>query len=112
MASVDDLWLVDCGEPCTGEPAAYRPALILGPPDAFGPAFPLVIVAPLITTRHGLSLHAEVEMNAETGLEITSYVQCDLSRSVNRRRLIHHLGTVSPDVSSHVVTVVKTLLNH
>lgn len=51
MASVDDLRLVDFGEPYPGEPAAHRPALVLGPPDTFGPGFPFVIVAPL-TTRH------------------------------------------------------------
>ncbi len=31
MASVDDLWLVDFGEPYPGEPGSYRPALVLGP---------------------------------------------------------------------------------
>lgn len=112
MVSVDDLWLVDFDEPDLGEPAAYRPALILGPPDAFGSGFPFVIVAPLNTTHRELSLNVEVEANAETGLETTSYVQCELIRSVNRRRLIHHMGVVAPDVSSHVATVVKNLLNH
>ena len=44
MASIDDLWLVDFGEPYPGEPAAHRPALVIGPPETFGPAFPFVIV--------------------------------------------------------------------
>jgi mRNA interferase MazF len=112
MASVDDLWLVDFGQPYPGEAAAYRPALILGPPDTFGPGFPFVIVAPTTTTRCGLSLHVEVEATADTGLDTTSYIQCELIRSINRKRLVHRLGAVAPDVSDQVTTVIKTLLNH
>jgi mRNA interferase MazF len=112
MASVDDLWLVDFGEPYPGEPAAHRPALILGPPDTFGPGFPFVIVAPLTSSRRGLSLHIEVEATNDTGLDTTSYIQCELIRSINRNRLVHRLGAVSPDISNKVATVTKTLLNH
>ena len=112
MASVDDLWIVDFGEPYPGEPAAFRPALLLGPPDTFGPAFPFVIVAPLTTTRRGLSLHIEVEATELTGLDTTSYVQCELIRSVNRKRLIHRLGGIGPEVSTSIHAVVKALLNH
>ena len=59
MASVDDLWLVDFGDPYPGEPAAHRPAL--GPPDTFGADFPFVIVASLTTVPRGLSLHVEID---------------------------------------------------
>lgn len=112
MASVDDLWLVDFGEPYPGEPGAHRPALVLGPPDTFGPGFPFVIVAPTTTTWRGLSLHVEVEANADTGLDTTSYIQCELIRSINRKRLLHRLGAVGPDIGDQVTTVIKTLLNH
>jgi len=112
MASVDDLWLVDFGEPYPGEPAAQRPALVLGPPDTSGPSFPFVIVTPLTTTRRGLSLHIEVEATAGTGLDTTSYVQCELIRSINRTRLIHRLGSIGPETSSRVVNVTKTLRNY
>lgn len=112
MASVDDLWLVDFGEPYPGEPAARRPALVLGPPDAFGSGFPFVIVTPLTTTRRGLSLHIEVDATADTGLDTTSYIQCELMRSINRNRLIHRLGGIGADISEQVTIVIKTLLNH
>lgn len=112
MASIDELWLVDFGDPYPGEPAAHRPALVLGPPDTFGPAFPFVIVAPLTTAHRGLSLHVEVEADAESGLDTTSYIQCELIRSINRARLVHRLGAVGPDIGSKVATIVETLLNH
>ena len=112
MASVDDLWLVDFGEPYPGEPAAHRPALVLGPPDSFGPAFPFVIVSPLTTSRRGLSIHIEVEPTASNGLTETSYVQCELLRSINRRRLVHQLGALDFDTSLRVASVVKALLSY
>ena len=112
MASVDDLWLVDFGEPCPGEPPHHRPALVLGPSDAFGPDFPFVIVCPLTTTRRGLSLHVEVEPSGDTGLDDTSYIQCELLRSVNRRRLARRLGAISPVTARNVADIVKALLNY
>jgi mRNA interferase MazF len=112
MASVDDLWLVDFGQPYPGEPASYRPALILGPPATFGAGFPFVIVTPLTTTRRELSLHIEVEATPETGLDTASYVQCELIRSINTNRLVHQLGTIDPETSNRVATVVKTLLSY
>jgi mRNA interferase MazF len=112
MASVDDLWLVDFGKPSPGEPAFERPALVIGPPDTFGPGFPFVIVAPLTSTYRGLSLHVEVEPSPENGLRGASYVQCELIRSVSRQRLLHRLGEVERRVSDEVATVVKTLLSY
>ena len=112
MASVDDLWLVDFGEPFPSEPAFQRPALVLGPPDTFGKGFPVVIVAPLTTTDRALSLHVEVQATAHTGLEQTSFVQCELIRSINDRRLIRRLGTIDLDAAQRVDHVVRILLSH
>ena len=112
MASVDDLWLTDFGEPYPGEPSLHRPALVLGPPDTFGPGFPFVVVLPLTTAHRALSLHVKVEASADTGLDEICYIQCELIRSVNHNRLIHRLGAVDTDVSSHVNTIVRTLLSY
>ena len=110
MASVDDLWLVDFSDPYPGEPARQRPALVLGPPEMFGPSFPFVFVAPLTTSRRGLSLHVEVEPTAQSGLAAVSYVQCELIRSVNADRLVHRLGTVGVETSTQVADIVRSLL--
>ncbi len=112
MASIDDLWLVDFGEPYPGEPAAQRPALVVGPPESFGRGFPFVIVTPLTTVQRGLSLHVEVEPGVGTGLDSISYIQCELIRSINRRRLVHRLGAVDPHTSGRVASVIKTLLSY
>ena len=108
MASVDELWLIDFGEPYPGEPASHRPARVIGPPETFGAGFPFVIVTPLTTARRGLSLHVEVDALAATGLDHTGYIQCELIRSVSRKRLIHRLGAIDPKTSREVATVLKT----
>lgn len=112
MASINEIWLSDFGEPYPGEPARHRPALVIGPPDTFGPGFPFVIVLPLTTVHRALSIHVEVEASPDTGLDETSYVQCELIRSVNRNRLLRRLGVIDAPTSSIVTSVVRTLLNH
>jgi len=112
MASIDDIWLVDFGDLYPGEPAFHRPALVVGPPQIFGPTFPFVIVAPLTTTRRGIALHVEVAPAQNAGLDRESYVQCELIGSVSRRRLVHHIGVIGPDVSQEVAMVIKMLLNY
>lgn len=112
MASVDDLWLTDFGEPYPGEPAHHRPALVLGPPDTFGGDFPFTIVVPLTTRKRNLSLHVEVEATEDNGLTDTSYVQCELIRSVNRKRLVHRLGAIDLPTSTRVADIVRTLLDY
>jgi mRNA interferase MazF len=112
MASPDEIWVVDFGDPYPGEPASHRPALVLGPPDTFGADFPFVIICPLTSTRRGLSLHVEIEAHEHTGLDTTSYVQCELLRSISRRRLIHQLGAIDRTTSDHVTKITKTLLSH
>jgi mRNA interferase MazF len=89
----------------------HRPALVIGPPDTFGTGFPFVIVMSLTTAHRALSLHVEAEANTDTGLETTSYVPCELIRSVNRNRLVHRLGVIDSDVGNQVRTIAKALLN-
>lgn len=111
MASVDDLWLADFGEPCSGEPAYHRPALVVGPPRTFGPDFPFVVVCPLTRTARGLSLHVEIEPTEDSGLDDISYIQCELLRSISRRRLVHHLGHIDPVASRQVTDILSTYLD-
>lgn len=111
MASVDELWLTDFGDPFPGEPSFHRPALLVGPPETFGPAFPFALVVPLTSTRRGLSLHIEIEPTADNGLDVTSYAQCELIRSINRRRAVHRLGVVDLATSNAVREVLRILLS-
>lgn len=110
MASPDELWLVDFGEPFPGEPAFHRPALVLGPPSSFGEHFPFVIVVPATARRRGLSMHVEVEPDAGNGLDETSYLQCELLRSVSVRRLVVRLGRLDVGRRAEVRRIVDALI--
>lgn len=112
MASVDDLWLVDFGDPYPGEPAFHRPALVVGPPATFGDGFPFVILVPLTTTDRGISLHVEIDATLDSGLDETNFAQCELIRSVNAKRLVHRLGRIDASRSQQVEAILRTLLNH
>jgi mRNA interferase MazF len=112
MASPDELWLVDFGDPFPGEPAHHRPALVVGPSRLFPDTLPFIIVMPLTTTRRGLLLHVEIEPSIGNGLHETSYVQCEWVRSINRRRLVQQLGRAEPAVTHEVSRILRTLLDH
>jgi mRNA interferase MazF len=111
MVSASELWLTDFGTPFPGEPAYHRPAVVVGPPSHFGPDFPFIFVVPVTTTNRGLSLHVEIEANETTGLDTTSFAQCELLRSVNRRRAIHRIGSVDATAREQISKIIATLLN-
>ena len=118
MALVDDLWMVDFGDPYPGEPASFRPAIEVGPSPIFSfwsipeNEFPFVFAVPLTTAVRGLPFHVEVEPTPQTGIVDVSYAQCELMRSISRRRLVHRLGAISAEESRQISAVLKALLGH
>ncbi|MFP3883599.1 MAG: type II toxin-antitoxin system PemK/MazF family toxin [Actinomycetota bacterium] len=82
------------------------------PTRPFGASIPFPIVTPLTTARRGLSLHVEVDPTPKSGLDEVSDVQCELIRSVSRRRLQHRLGTADAETHLRVSSIIKTLLSH
>lgn len=110
MAWPDEIWLVDFGVPFPSEPAHRRPALVVGPPAAFGTGMPFVLVCPLTTVHRGLSLHLELEPEPSNGLSVTSYIQCEQLRSIGTHRLIERLGVIDATSSAHVWAIARTLL--
>ena len=110
MASIDEIWLVDFGDPFPDEPAHPRPAMVVGPPLTLA-GLSWVVVAPMTTVRRGLRFHVEAESSIRTGLTDTSYVQCELVRSVSRRRLQSKLGVAGPATAFEVRAVLAMLLD-
>jgi mRNA interferase MazF len=110
MASPDDIWLVDFGEPYPGEPAHRRPAFVVGPSRVFGDDLPFIIVAPLTTKSRRISFHVEIEPDVTNGLDDVSYVQSEMLRSISKRRLVMRLGMVTMAQSFQVHTVLSRLM--
>lgn len=112
MGSPDEIWLTDFGEPFPGEPAYQRPALVIGPSPLFGENLPFVIVVPLTTTHRGLSLHVEIQPDLVNRLGEVSYVQCELLRSISRRRLVARIGRANTSITTEVELVIRRLLGY
>ena len=109
MASRGEIWLVDFGPAGPSEPANVRPALVVGPPSSFG-EMPVVFVAPITRTRRGLDVHVEVPSGSDTGLDDSSYVESEKTRSVSRRRLVRRLGEADAGVRFAVGERLRRLL--
>ena len=109
MASPDELWLVDFGDPYPAEPGHRRPAMIIGPPEMFGRT-PFIVLCPLTTVQRALPVHIEIEASEHSGLRETSYVQTELVRSISRTRLLHRIGLVGLESAAHVRESLHALL--
>jgi mRNA interferase MazF len=112
MASPDEIWMVDFGDPYPGEPAHHRTALVIGPSPLFGDSLPFVVVLPMATVRRGISFHVEIEPDVANGLNELSYVQCEMIRSISKKRLRSRLGSVGLVDAQRVETVVRRVLDY
>jgi mRNA interferase MazF len=112
MASLNETWLVDFGDPYSGEPANQRPAIVIGPSALFGDTLPFVVVAPMTTTARGISFHVEIDPNAGNGLTELSYVQCEMIRSISKKRLLTRLGFVGLVDGHRIETVIRRILDY
>lgn len=109
-ASIDELWIVDFGDPFPDEPASTRPAMAVGPASPLE-GMPWLVVVPLTTSDRGLPFHAEIPPTPSNGLSATSFAQCELVRSVSRRRLLTRIGEVSPFTAFRVRQIIANLLD-
>lgn len=82
------IWLCDFGNPRGHEPGVHRPAVLISPEEISRRALPIVL--PVTRTRRGYPTHVELE----DALPVTSYVQCELVRSVSTDRLLRQVGEV------------------
>jgi len=62
--------------------------------------------------RRGLSLPVELESTPITGLDVTSYAQCELIRSVDSKRLLRRMGSAPLECSTEVSSVIRTPLSY
>jgi mRNA interferase MazF len=89
-----EVWLADLDPAFGHEQAGRRPVLVVSV-DPFNAGLSgLAVVVPLTSRQRPLPLHVPVAP-PEGGLRMPSSLLCDAVRSVDRRRLIAHWGTVS-----------------
>jgi len=101
------VWLLDLGEPIGHEAAFNRPALVISddPANRHG----LVVVCPIGTAGRNYPTRVELEPG-RSGLDQTSYIQCEQVRTVSTRRLVHQLGAIDRGSLGEVEHVLRLLL--
>lgn len=109
MPSRGEVWVVEL-DPARGhEQRGTRPALVVST-DAFnnGPAG-LVLVAPMTTRDRRIPVRVRIDP-PEGGVRETSFVMCEMTRSVSRERLVRWWGTVEVTTLATVADRLRVLL--
>jgi mRNA interferase MazF len=110
MASADELWLIDFGEPVASEPANVRPAMVVSSDAFHETGFQVRFVVPGTTAKRPWSTRVEIEPTAGNGLRDTTYLQCDQLRSVGTHRLVRRLGVVDADTAARVRWIIAAII--
>jgi mRNA interferase MazF len=104
-----DIYQVDFGQPMGHEPASARPGVIVSY-DELNHTTPYVTVCPLTGTRRRL-YGCEVRLPASDIHSEDSIIQVQLVRTLDARRLRHHLGHLhDPEVRRRIEQSLLTLL--
>ena len=99
--------MIDLGDPIGHESAFRRPAAVVSddPANRFG----LVVVCPISRAQRNYPSRVEVEPG-RSGLDRTSYIQCEQIRTISTARLIHSVGDVDHVAMSEVDRILRLLL--
>lgn len=104
-----EIWLVDLDPTVGHEQAASRPALVVSVDSFNHGKSDLVIMLPATTRERRIRSHIRVNPTP-SGFRETSFIMCEMVRSVSRERCIRLLGTVDSRVMDEVGRVLSTLL--
>src|SRR5258705_3208012 len=92
-----------------GEPATYRPAVIVSVDEILtGIDDELVVVVPVSSSRAATPLRPYV--SPAEGVDTASVAVCRRVRAVARTRLLERLGTLAPDTMRQVERALALIL--
>lgn len=107
-----NVWEVNL-EPVVGsEKRGLRRPCVIVQNDIGNKYSPLVIIA-VITDASNVIRHFPVDVYVEKGkggLNLNSVIQCNQIRTVDKRRLIKHLGKLPPGIMAQVDTALRISL--
>ena len=105
-----EIWLANLDPTVGSEQAGTRPILVLSS-DFFNQGFShLVYAMPLTSRNKNIRSHIPV-VPPEGGLVLPSYIMCEAMRSISKRRLVKHLGSLSSRTVNNVEDTLKILLD-
>jgi mRNA interferase MazF len=111
MLNSGDVVYVELGTP-TGREAGFRHPTLVVTAQAILDGSPSVVhVVPLTSTLRGFATEVAIDLDAPTGLERRSAVQCQHVRSVSPTRLSEPLGNVGPATLAQVREVLAVIFD-
>lgn len=104
MVAAREIYLCDFGTPIGHEAGFRRPAVIISPAELNRHG--ICWLLPVTRTRRGYPTHIELD----GVLPVTSYVQCELLRSVSTDRLSKRVGEVDVVAAAAIRTILRRLI--
>ena len=92
----NEIYGVDLDPTIGAEMNKLRPCLIVSP-DEMNKYLKTVIVAPITSTQRTLPTRVLIKSNATSGLKNDSYAALDQIKTIDKSRLLNHIGEISED---------------
>jgi mRNA interferase MazF len=99
-----DVFFVNLDPTIGHEVKKTRPCLIISP-DVMNKNLQTVMIAPMTTKSHPYPTRVKVHFKGKDG-----YIILDQIRTVDKLRLVKHLGAISSNDSNNVKDVIKEML--
>ena len=105
-----DVFLVDLNPVVGAEQAGIRPALVIQI-DKANAVSPHTIIIPFTTRIREVKLPSHVRIPADIGgLAEESILLCEQIRVIDKRRLVHKIGSVEEEYLREVGVAIKVIL--
>ena len=106
-----DIWLADLNPRIGTEPGKIRPVIIIQS-DFLNNIHPSTIICPITTNINRTSKILRISLpNNYSGLAKPSDILVDQIRSIDNKRFIKRLGTISPGLRNLLNTNLKIILD-
>ena len=103
-----DIVLVNLDPTIGHEVKKTRPCVVLSP-DEMNNVLKTVIVAPITSTQRAIPTRVLIKSTQESGLSNDSYAMLDQIKTIDKKRVIKELGSVSADEMQALTTCLQDL---
>ena len=101
--STGEIWLINLDPTVGSEIQKTRPCVVISPPEMLR-HLRTVLVAPMTTGSRPAGFRIPVSFNGKEGL-----ILLDQLRTVDRRRLVHKMGTLPDEARLHTLRTLQAM---
>lgn len=105
-----DIWIADLNPQIGTEPGKVRPVIIIQS-DFLNNLHPSTIICPISTNVNPLSKILRIGLSNISGLTKSSDILLDQIRSIDNKRFIKRIGTISSTLKIRLNTNLKIILD-